>query len=249
MSTTLTVERLDSTSRPVSAACSAAHADGRVADLAHHDHVGVLAERVHQRRLRARRVGSHLALVDHRSLVGVQHLDRVFDRDDVTFPRAVHVVDHRGERRGLPGAGETGDEHEPVRLVGERGDGGRHRQRVEAGDAGQHATEHESHPTALAERADAEAAEPGDAVHEVGLVRAAELDGARLGHDRERAPLDLGRLDGVEGRLAEHAVDAQARARSHLDVRVRSALLDGEPQQAIEIQHAHRGIDSSARLL
>ena len=51
------------------------------------------------------------------------------------------------------------------------------------------------------------------------------------------------------GASREHAVDAQARARPHLDVRVRSALLDGEPQQAIEIQHGDRGIDSSARLL
>ena len=44
-------------------------------------------------------------------------------------------------------------------------------------------------------------------------------------------------------------VDAEARPRAHLDVHVRGALLDGEPQQSIEIQHVDRGIDPSARLL
>ena len=179
VSTTLTVDRLDSTRRPVSAAWSAAHADAASPDLAHHDHVGVLTQRVHERRLRARCVGAHLALVDHRVLVGVQHLDRIFDRDDVALPRGVHVVDHRRERRGLPGTGETGDEHEAVLLVGKRSDRGRQRQRFEARDAGQHTTQHEPHPTALAERAHAESAESGDAVHEVGLVRGLELARAR----------------------------------------------------------------------
>ena len=149
----------------------------------------------------------------------------------------VHVVDHRRERRGLPRTCETGDEHEAVRLVGERGDRGRQRQRVEAGDAGEHPTQHESDPAALAERAHAEPAEAGDAVHEVGLVGGGELGPVRRRHDRERARLGLGRFDGVERRLAELAVDAQARPRANLDVHVRSALLDGEAQQAIEVQH------------
>ena len=63
------------------------------------------------------------------------------------------------------------------------------------------------------------------------------------------ALLGLGRFDGVERCLAEPAVDAQARPRAHLDVHVRGALLDGEPQQSIQVQHADRGIDRTARLL
>ena len=69
------------------------------------------------------------------------------------------------------------------------------------------------------------------------------------GHDREGARLGLGRFDGVERCFAESAVDAQARPRAHLDVHIRGALLDGKSQQSIEVQHAERGIDQSARLL
>ena len=79
-------------------------------------HVGVLAQRVLEAGDRARRVGADLALVDDRPLVGVQHLDRVLDRDDVALAVRVDVVDHRRQRRGLARAGEAGDEHEPVRL-------------------------------------------------------------------------------------------------------------------------------------
>ena len=57
------------------------------------------------------------------------------------------------------------------------------------------------------------------------------------------ARFGLGRFDRVERRLAEPAVDAQARPRTDLDVHVRGALLDGEAQQSIEVQHADRGID------
>ena len=238
VSTTLTVDRLDNTRWPVSAAWSAAHADGASPISLTMITSGSWRSACTSADSRARRVGSHLALVDDGALVGVQHLDRILDRDDVALPGAVHVVDHRGERRRLPGAGETGDEHETVRLVGERGDGGRQRQRFEAGDAGQHAAQHETHPPALAERAHPEAPEPGDAVHEVGLVRGLGTRRARAsGMIATAHTLGLGGFDGVERRLAQPAVDAQARPRAHLDVHVGSALLDGEAQQSIEVQH------------
>ena len=100
--------------------------------------------------------------------------------------------------------------------------------RFETWDAGQHPAQHEAHPTALAERAHAEAAESRDAVHEVGLVRGLELTRTRVGHDRQGAHFDLGRFDRVEGCLAEPAVNSQARPRTNLHVHVRGALLDGE---------------------
>ncbi len=221
----------------------------RVANLAHHDHVRILPERVHKCRLRARGVGSDFALVDHCALVRVQHLDRILDRDDVTLPRAVHVVDHGGERRGLPRAGETRHEHEPMRCVGKIRDRGRQRQRLEARDAGQHATQDETHPTTLAERAHAEAPESGDGVHEVGFVGGTELGHARVRHDRDDARFGVGRFDGVEGRLTQAPVDAQARTCTHLHVYVGGTLLDGETQQSVEIQHVTAGIDRSARRL
>ena len=120
LSTAVTVDIAAITRWPISAACSTALAAVGVGELAEHDHVGILTERVLEPRHRRRRVGAHLALVDDRALVGVEHLDRVLDRDDVTLAVLVHVVDHGRDGGGLPRAGETGHEHEPVLLLRER---------------------------------------------------------------------------------------------------------------------------------
>ncbi len=55
----------------------------RVAHLADHDHVRILAHGVAQRFLERRRVGADLALRDGRGLVLEEKLDRIFDGDDV----------------------------------------------------------------------------------------------------------------------------------------------------------------------
>ena len=88
-----------------------------VGEVAEHDDVGVLAERVLEPRDRRRRVGAHFALVDDRALVGVEHLHRVLDRDDVALAVLVHVVDHGGDGGGLARAGEAGHQHEAVLLA------------------------------------------------------------------------------------------------------------------------------------
>ena len=91
-----------------------------VAHLADEDDVGVLAHRGAQRGREVGGVEPHLALVDHRELVEVQHLDRVLDRDDVDLAVVVDVVDHAGERRGLARAGRAGDQDQAARLHGQR---------------------------------------------------------------------------------------------------------------------------------
>ena len=72
-----------------------------VAHLTDQDDVWVLSHHVAQRFFVAVGVDSDLALVDDALLVLVQHLDRVFDRDDVALSRGVDVVDHRSQRRRL----------------------------------------------------------------------------------------------------------------------------------------------------
>ena len=74
-----------------------------VADLAHHDDVGVLAQH------RAQRAGEgDLDLRPHRDLVEVlvHHLDRVLDGDDVDLGLG-EVLEDRVERRGLAAAGRA----------------------------------------------------------------------------------------------------------------------------------------------
>ena len=96
-----------------------------VAHLADEDHVRVLAERGAEGLAEAGGVHPDLALVDDAALVAVDELDRVLDREDVVGAVAVDLVDHRGERRRLTGAGRAGDEDEAARLHRELGERGR----------------------------------------------------------------------------------------------------------------------------
>ncbi len=185
---------------------------GIVGQLAEDEHVRVLTQRVLESRDGGGCVGTHLTLVDDRALVGVEHLDRVLDGDDVTLAVLVHVVDHRRDGGGLARAGEAGDQHQTVLLACEVGDGRGEPERLEARDAGQDPAEHHAHVPALAERAHPEAAEPGDPVHEVTFVLGGEPLGPRPRDHRRREPLGVVGLDGVERALPEAAVDAQARA-------------------------------------
>ena len=102
-----------------------------VAHLADEDHVGVLAERGAERLAEAGRVDADLALVDDAALVPVHELDRILDREDVVGAVAVDLVDHRGERRRLTGAGRAGDEDEAARLHRELGERGRQAELLE----------------------------------------------------------------------------------------------------------------------
>ena len=104
---------------------------------------------------------------------GMQHLDRVLDRDDVLLARLVDVVDHRRERRRLARAGRAGDEHEAAVLLGEPADAGRHVERLEARDLARDDAADDRDRSALAERVDAEA-RAGDLVADVELAARGE---------------------------------------------------------------------------
>jgi hypothetical protein len=88
---------------PVSAIRSAGFDRLEVAHLADQHDVRVLAQCRAQRQREALRVAVDLALVDQAALVLVDELDRILDREDVIVTLPVDLVDHRGERRRLPG--------------------------------------------------------------------------------------------------------------------------------------------------
>ena len=124
VSVAFTVCRLESTRCPVSAAESAAADRFGISHLADEDHVGVLAQDAPQGDPEVIGVDADLALGHEASLGLVPELDRVLDGEDVAVPGLVDVVDHRGERRRLPDADPTGDEHEATRLLREHADDG-----------------------------------------------------------------------------------------------------------------------------
>ena len=145
-----------------------------VAKLAYQDHVGVLTQDPAERLPEAVGVDSDLALVDDAVLVLVQELDRILDRDDVLRARAVDVVDHGRERRGLPGAGRARHEDEPSRLVREPLHSRREPELVESCDRARDAPECERDGTTLAKAVHSEAREIRGRVCDVELARLVE---------------------------------------------------------------------------
>ncbi len=118
-----------------------------VADLAHQDHVRVLAQRRAQAAVEGGRVQAHLALRHQALLVPHHVLDRVLERDDAQVLGAVELGQQRGDGRALARAGDArhhdqalGQLEDAVQHVLVRETQrvhGRHRARQAADDAGQ----------------------------------------------------------------------------------------------------------------
>jgi hypothetical protein len=107
--------------------------------------------------------------------VAVQELDRILDREDVLRAVAVDLVDDRGERRRLTGAGRAGDEHEPAGLLGEDVQRLGDPELLERLQLRRNQTERRADRLALEVRVDAEAREPGNRVREVELAIQLEM--------------------------------------------------------------------------
>jgi hypothetical protein len=209
-----------------------------VAHLTDQDHVGVLAQDAAQRALEGHGVHADLALVDDRLLVEVQELQRVLDGHDVAPARAVDVVDHRGQGRGLARAGGAGEQHDPALLLGQRADDRRQRQLVDGLDRDGDGADDQRDRAALAEGVAAKAREAGDRVGEVDLALVGEL--LQLGGVVEHLPhRSLGvlrrerrqPLDRVHG-----PVHAHDRSRGHLEVQVGAALIDEVVQAEVQVE-------------
>ena len=187
-----------------------------VAELADQDHVGVLAQRAPER-LRERTVSIPTSRWLTMLLsVGMQHLDRVLDRDDVLLPRAVDVVDHRGERRGLARAGRAGDEHEPAMLVGEAADAGRQWSVSKLGISLGITRQRDRDRAALPEGVDAEARAGA-------LVADVELAGSMNERCRSGAAVAV---------ILDYLLERSSVGESRDPVRVRSSRRGGRPAAA-----------------
>ena len=79
--------------------------------LADQDDVCVLPPCAPNRVGKARCVNAHLAVADLALARTMHELDRVLERQNVSFTRTVDVIEHRRERRALTAARWTRDEH------------------------------------------------------------------------------------------------------------------------------------------
>ena len=186
----------------------------RVTHLADEDDVGVLTERGAQRAVERVGVEADLALVHDADLVLVHVLDRVLDGEDVDRAPLVDVVDHRRERRRLPGAGRAGDEHEALRQVAEVLAAPRQEQRVEGRDLERDRPQRQRHDALLDEAVATEAVRVVVAEGEVDFLLRVQLRVQVLRQELADLLLELGRREhGLAVDRAEVAVDAHARLR------------------------------------
>ena len=142
-----------------------------IAHLADDDDVGRLTQRRAQRGRKIGRVDADLDLLDDAAAVRVLVLDRILDRDDVARVAAVDLLDQRRQRRRLPGAGRSADQHQPARQLREQLD---LRRQLEGGEprhprgAG---SRRRPPPAPLPVQVDAKASEAGRSERRVGDLR------------------------------------------------------------------------------
>ena len=213
-----------------------------VAQLAHEDDVGVLAQGGLERAAEARGVTAHLALV-HQRLVGhVHELDWVLQREDVAAPRVVDRVDHRGERGGLAGPGGARHEHEALGLLDEAPHHLGQPQLGERKDFRRNLAHDGAHAVAVAEEVHAEARQLADGVSEVHVVVAGEGLGGPGGHHGREHHEDLVLAEHVlAGHWEDLAIHPPTRRLLGAEVQVGGALGDHPVQQRVEAVGAGGG--------
>ena len=212
-----------------------------VADLADEDAVRRLPHRVLQADLQRLHIAADLALVHHRLVVGEQELDRILDGQDVPGDLAVAVLDHRGHRGALAGAGGADHQHQTALGQRERRQDVGQAERLQRRDLGRHEAEHAGDGAALLEGRQPEGAQPGDRHADIelaGLVELLELGGAEhLGQQLAR----LVRAQRLLRELQDLAVDLDQHRHVGRQEHVGSAFLGHQPQDALHVARAvHR---------
>ena len=165
----------------------------------------------------------------------MQELDRILDRDDVIRASAVDLVDHRGERRRLTGAGRTGDEDEAARKLRQVVQTVGQAELLERLQLVGDDTEDGGERVSLQEDVDTEAREAGDPVGEVEL--AVELEPLLLlrredAIDERANRLRVERLE--VGERAQLSTHARRRGCPDRHVEVGSAAGDRRLEQRVD---------------
>ena len=163
-----------------------------IAQLADEDHVRVFAHRGAHAFGEARDVRVQLAL-DHLAFL-LRWTNSIGSSRLMMFSstRRVQVVDHRGERGRLAGAGGAGDQDHALVVVAQLRDDRRQRQLLERRHVGRNRAERGADAGVLAEHVDAEAPALGRHVGEVEVVALAEVLGLVPGQDLGDVALELG---------------------------------------------------------
>ena len=207
-----------------------------VADLAHQDHVGVLAGQAPQRIGERRGVRADLPLVDEGRLVVEEELNGVFHREDVAAAGLVDAFQARRNARRLARAAHPREDHQPLavladlleRLLGQV-------QFLEGGDAAADTPGRQTHVPALAVDVDAEAVAGAGLVGKVGAAGVLEfLADARV-HQAEDELEDLIGPERGQVRRLDGPRDPQQGRLARLQVNVRCLALQRQGEQVFRV--------------
>ena len=151
---------VDNTRCPVSAGLHGGVKLDRVAHFTDHDDVGVLTEHVFESALKLM-VSSPTSRCSITDWLSLEHeLNRILQRDDVSFEVGVDVLEHGRERGGLSGARGSGNQYDAA-MRGRRCP--EHRQQAEFSKLGTcvHVAHGQGERTLLLENVGSETADPG----------------------------------------------------------------------------------------
>ncbi len=148
------------------------------------NHVGILPQGMPQRGGERQGVGADLTLVDHRHLVRVDELDRIFDGHDVHPASAVDLVDHCRQGRRLARPCGSGDQYQPTGHLGQLSHHRGHSQIVQTGSAVGNRPQHRAHRSPLEEDVHPEPALAGEGMGDVEFEVLFELLSLTAGEDR-----------------------------------------------------------------
>src|SRR5580658_7307180 len=204
-----------------------------IAQFAHQNDIRVFAHgRAHAFR-EAGDVRAELALDDLAVLARVHELDRILEADDVQPARAVQVIDHRRECRGLAGAGGAGYQHHALVVVTQLVYDRRQLQLLQRWHLRGDGTEGGSDPGFLAGDVDTEAPALGRYVREVQVVTLVKLLILVAGEDLADVALKFRHAQVAELDRQQVAVHAQHGRNTHREVHIRATLLRAELQERI----------------
>ena len=166
------------------------------------------------------RVSAELSLVDDRSPVLVQVLDRILDRDDVMRFLAVDEIDHRGERGALARTRRSGHQYQAARLLADIGYDRRQAELLEGRNPPRNQTQRAGNLAPLHEDVGTKAGHILEAEREVDLEVLFELRFLLLGHDRVQELLGFVLLERRILHRFERPIDAYLRRHAGRDVKI-----------------------------
>ena len=210
-----------------------------VAHFPDEHHVRVFADGVLHPDFEVANVLADFALVDQALFFGEHKLDRVFERQNVLVVVFVDPVEHRRDRRRLPGTGNAGEQNHPLAELAEFVKNRRNVQLFEFRNEVVNTPRDEADVPHLRQNVDAET--PSNAVDDAGVreVRPAGVVvnfAVAFVHHREDEAVHFFVVDGAAVERAQAPLDADVRRTVDFQVKVAPGELDQRLEEAVDFK-------------